>query len=90
MPRAWVRRTDVLWRRSLDAVVLLADGSDDPLVLAGSGPDVWELLAEPRTLDDLGAVLAGRYDAAADVIREEVEPVLDQLVGANLLQKIET
>ena len=33
------RRPDVLWRRSLDAVVLLPIDAEDPVTIAGTGVD---------------------------------------------------
>jgi len=76
------RRPDVLWRGSLDAVVLLPAGQTEPITLGGSGPELWELLAEWRAFDDLVAVLAGLHAADAAIVARDVAPVLEQLVGA--------
>ena len=54
----WHRTPHVLWRRSLDAVHFLPPGADEPLTLAGTGPELWALLAEPRDADDIVAALA--------------------------------
>ena len=86
---AWRRRPDVLWRRSLDAVILLPEDAADPFHLVGTGPDVWELLAEPRTLDALVAVLATMYEADPDVVRSDVATVLDRLVDSGALERID-
>jgi Coenzyme PQQ synthesis protein D (PqqD) len=74
----------VLWRRSLDAVLFLPPGAPDALTLGGTGPEIWELLLEPRTLDALVTLLAAAHGADPAVVRADVEPVLDQLleVGA--------
>ncbi|MDQ1430089.1 MAG: hypothetical protein QOF40_691 [Actinomycetota bacterium] len=84
----WRRRPDVLWRRSLDAVVLLAEDAEEPINLAATGPDVWELLAEPRTLDALVDVLVTMYDVDADVIRSDVAVTLDALVASGVLERV--
>jgi len=76
------RRPDVLWRRSLDAVVMLPAGRDEPITIAGSGPEIWELLAEWRTLDDLVAVLVELHAAEPATVGADVAPLLDYLVTA--------
>jgi len=77
----------VLWRRSGTAVVFLPPGAPDPLTLAGSGPEIWELLAEPRTLDALVTLLAAAHGADPDQVRADVEPVLDQLLESGALER---
>jgi hypothetical protein len=84
----WRRRADVLWRRSLAAVILLAEDAEEPINLVGTGPDVWELLAEPRTLDALVEVLLTMYDVDAEVIRSDVAVVLDDLVASGVLERV--
>ena len=47
----------MLWRDVMDDVVVLASvGDGDPIVLT-DGSGLWQLLDEPRTLDELGAQL---------------------------------
>ena len=75
----WFRRPGVLWRRSLDAVVFLGPEEDEPHTLLGGGPEVWELLIEPRTLAGLVAALADRHDTGSAVLERDVLAVLDQL-----------
>jgi hypothetical protein len=75
------RRPDALWRRSLDAVVVLAAGNAEPVTLAATGPEVWELLAEWRTLDDLAAVLARTHGANPTTVAADVMPLLDELIA---------
>jgi len=81
------RRPDVLWRRSLDAVVLLPVDADDPLTLAATGPAVWDLLAEWRTFDDLVAVLSGAYGAPPAQVAADVEPLLAELEAFGALER---
>ena len=75
----WRRRDDALWRRSVDAVVLLPAGAADPVVLPGTAAAVWDLLATPVTLADLVAALGAVYSAAPDTIAAEVAPLLARL-----------
>ena len=82
------RRPDVLWRRSLDAVVLLPAVAEEPVTLLGTGPELWELLAEPRTLEDLAEVLAGLHGVDPAVVRADVAPVLADLVALVTVEEV--
>ena len=76
----WRRREDVLWRRSLDAVILLPSGLDDPVTLPGTGASVWDVLAEPATVAELVATLAEAYDGAdPSVVEHDVRALLAEL-----------
>jgi hypothetical protein len=85
LPR-WRRRPDALWRRSLDAVLVLPAGSDEPVTLAGTGPALWELLAEPCTVPQLAAVLAEAYEAEPAVVEADLAPVVGELVRLQALE----
>jgi len=80
------RRPGVLWRRSLDAVVILPPGTGDTVILAGTGPVLWELLADWRTADDLVDALARLFAAPADQVRADVEPLLADLAARGALE----
>ena len=82
----WRRRPEVLWRRWLDAVVLLTPSADDVLTLAGTGPEVWELLAEWRTVADLVEILAAAHETSTDVVTADLVPLLTELEGQGVLQ----
>jgi hypothetical protein len=75
----WRRRAEVL-ERSLAAGVLLlrADGADVTL-LAGTGGELWRLLAEPRTADELTDALARRYAGDVRTIRADIGAALADL-----------
>jgi len=75
----WRRREDVLWRRSLDSVILLPVGVEDPMTLPGTGASVWDLLEEPATVAELVAVLAEAYGAERTVVEHDVRALLDEL-----------
>lgn len=80
------RRADVLWRRSLDAVVILPAGATEVLTLAETGPDLWELLAAPASVADLAYALARRYDADPAVVESDLTPVVDHLVTVGAVE----
>ena len=48
------------------------------------GTRIWALLAEPRTVDDLCALLAGEYDVDAAQCRKEVTSLLEELRAEGL------
>ena len=75
----WRRRDDVLWRRSLDAVILLPVGAEEPMTLPGTGASVWDLLEEPASLAELVAILADAYEEAPAVIEHDVRALLAEL-----------
>ena len=75
----WRRRDDVLWRRSLDAVILFPAGADEPLTLPDTGAIVWDLLEEPAPFDELVATLADVYGVDLTVIAADITPLLDDL-----------
>jgi hypothetical protein len=75
----WRRRDDVLWRRSLDAVILLPVGADEPVTLPGTGAIVWDLLEEPATLPELVATLAEAYEEDPAVVEHDVVALLTEL-----------
>jgi hypothetical protein len=80
------RRPDVLWRRSLDAVVLLPPDADDVVTVAGTGPAVWEMLADWRTKDDLVATLSAAFDASEAEVEADLEPLLAQLTALGAVE----
>jgi hypothetical protein len=61
----------------------LADGSY--YSLAGSGPAIWELLGQGASEAEIGAVLAGRFEAEATEIGAAVAALLAQLRENNLI-----
>ena len=84
----YVRSPHVLQRRTLETFALLAVDGDEPVVVGGTGADVWTLLAEPRTLDDLVEFLAAHYAGDPDVIAHDVAALLDTFVAAQVVLTI--
>lgn len=83
------RAPHVLQRRTLGAYVLLAVDGDEPLIVAGTGADVWTLLADVRTLADLVDALSAHYSGDPDVIAADVRALLDTLVAAGVVLEID-
>jgi coenzyme PQQ synthesis protein D (PqqD) len=82
------RRPDVLWRRSLDTVLCLPPDSTEPVTLAGTGPEVWDLLQTPHSLAELAAELAARHRVDAEVVATDVRPVLERLAALGVIEPV--
>jgi hypothetical protein len=81
------RSPRVLWRRSLDAVVVLPAGAEEPVTLGGTGVAVWELLDTWRSVQALTELLAPRYGADPAVVAADVRALVHAL---DLLGALET
>jgi hypothetical protein len=77
---AWARAEGVLWRRTPDRIVLLAPNADVPVSLDGSGPLVWELLADPVDPEEVGVLLAEASGDDPAVVVDGMRAVIDELV----------
>lgn len=77
--QVWVRDERTLWRHTVEAVVLLPPGTEEPVVLNGSGPAIWELLADPLSTAELVGELARWFEVDEAQVRRDVTPVLAQL-----------
>lgn len=53
MPAQWVRCGDVLSRAHLGELLLLALDGSEPIALTSPGDLLWDLLAQPHTIDEL-------------------------------------
>jgi Coenzyme PQQ synthesis protein D (PqqD) len=82
------RRSDVLWRRSLDAVLVLPSGTAEPLTLAGTGPEVWELLAGPISMPELARELATAYNTDAATVEADLTPVVERLLEIQAIERV--
>jgi hypothetical protein len=80
------RRPDVLWRRSLDAVLVLPSAADDVVTLAGTGVDVWALLETWTTVEQLTEALAAAFAADPAVVRADIATLLDSLDDLGVLE----
>ncbi len=83
------RAPDVLWRRFEGGVLLLGPSADEPTLVSGIGPLLWQLLATPHTAAELaGAVRDATGPTAPDHARlhADVGRVLDELAAAGLVR----
>ena len=87
-PPRYRRREDVLWRRSLDTVLLLPPMASEPVILAGTGPAVWEVLAAAVSAAELAAELAGCFGADTVEVEQDLEPVIERLVALGVVDVV--
>lgn len=76
----FVRADDVLWRRLLDGVLVLAGAASEPVRIASPGDAVWYLLAQPVTVEEMVETIAELFDAPADAVAADVHRVLEVLI----------
>jgi hypothetical protein len=77
---------EVVWRRVPDGFMLLGLGHEDPLLLSGTGADLWELLGPGCAFEELVGELAGRYGTEPSRISNDVEAAVRTLVSADVVR----
>jgi hypothetical protein len=86
---ATLRRADVLWRATLDGVLIRPLGADELTKLAGTGRALWAALDEPATFDEVCERLAAGHDADAASIAADLRPVIDDLVERGVVESVD-
>jgi len=84
-----LRRADVLWRATLDGVLIRPVGGPEVVKLAGTGLALWAALDEPSSFESVCAALAAIHDADLDVIASDLRPVIDDLTAREVLEWID-
>lgn len=69
-----------------DDIVLLAPILEGYVGLNPIGRRVWELLREPRTVEELCRLLSAEYDASEPEIFEDLVPFLESLEDEQLIR----
>lgn len=89
--RQGLRRADVLWRATLDGVVIRRPGVDGEVAvvkLGGTGRSLWTALDEPCTFEELCGRLASAHDVDAAVVASDLAPVIDDLVARAVVERV--
>lgn len=85
MSARW-RRDDELPFQKLDEETIVLDPSRREVhLLNETAARIWELLASPRSLDDLAAALGDEYEVDDAELRAEVVSCVDVLTSKGLL-----
>jgi len=75
------RRGDWLSAKIGDELVMMNASSRHYVGMSEVGARIWELIEQPRSLDDVCAQLQGEYDVTPAVCRGEVEAFLRELMS---------
>ncbi|MEQ8841211.1 MAG: PqqD family protein [Acidimicrobiales bacterium] len=83
-----LRRAEVLWRSTLDGVLIRPPGADEVTKLAGTGGALWTALEEPSSFDDVCSALAQMHDAEVGTVAADLAPVIDDLVERGVVEQV--
>lgn len=89
MPAQYRRVEETVWRHAHRTVLVLPVWHRDVLALDGAGAELWQLLAEPLTVDEAAHRLAEVYNARSDVIARDIAPLLDELADRGVLKRLD-
>ena len=81
------RAAGAVWRNAHGCAFVLPQPGSEIVVLAGTGHDLWRLLAEPMSIDQVAHCLAETYDVPADAVTRDVAPILDELASRGVLDE---
>ena len=79
------RRTDCVTAMLEDELVMMSVDLGRYFGLNPTAGRVWELLEEPRTLDDLCNALQEEYEVAPEICRRELTELLEDLKQQGLI-----
>ena len=75
------RKGDWLAAKVGNELVMMSAAKGNYIGLSEVGARIWELIEQPRSLDEVCARLVEEYDVAPDVCRGEVELFLRELMN---------
>lgn len=81
----FVRRPELTAVEMDGELVMMGQEQGEYYGLRDVAASIWHLLAEPRTLDDLVALVSEEYSVSPETCRPDIEEFLDELVGKNLV-----
>ncbi|KAB7743344.1 PqqD family peptide modification chaperone [Nostocoides sp. F2B08] len=79
------RRTNIVWRRAPGFLALSREGRD-VTVVHGAAADIWELIEGGVDKTSIVTTLTARYGAPAEVVRTDVEELIDLLTDQGYLE----
>jgi hypothetical protein len=83
-----LRPTDIAWREVAGEMVVLDLQASVIFGLNGTGGQMWQLLDGRRTLADVAADLAARYQTSADRVLADVMSFAKVLVDRGLAEPV--
>jgi Coenzyme PQQ synthesis protein D (PqqD) len=85
MPGRLIRSAEPLTALVDDDTVMFSPEQGAYFGLDAIGTRVWQLLEEPRSLEDVCATLRGEFDVDEETCRRDVEDLIEQLREASLV-----
>ena len=86
LPDQVLRRGAVLWRATLDGVLIRRPGADDVVRLGGTGASLWQALREPRRSDRVVAELAEIHGVDEATVAADLAPVVAELLERGVVE----
>jgi len=83
----YIRNEDNLASKIHDEIVMVNITQGNYFGLNSVGSDIWELLNEPRTVDELCEVLVEDYDIDLKSCKDQVSDFIKELEKQKLIQK---
>ena len=84
---ARLRTRDLSWQVAGDSIVVLDLQGSEYLRLNGTGRTIWELLVEPRTVEELVNIVMDEYDIDRDTATTDTERFIDDLARRGLIER---
>lgn len=77
--RLYSRHSDVLWRRTLDGVILLPPQAASATHITSPGELIWATLESPVTLNQICAIVGEHFAVPAASVANDVRTLLNDL-----------
>jgi hypothetical protein len=87
--RRWRRGLRVVWRVFDGRVTILGGDLARLFVLNRTGTFLWQMLAEPKTEDEIGHELSKRFVVEAETARGDAARLLDDLRRRSLVELVD-
>lgn len=80
------RHENAAWQDVDGKAVVVTSHTRKIHILSGVGGHIWQLLAESMSFDDIVDSLCREYEAARDVVQEDVLRFLDELLDKQIIK----
>lgn len=80
-------REEIVWRVVDGETLLLDTQSGDYFSLNGTGTEIWNLVAQGMTRDEVAQKLVERYDLAFDDAARDVDALVEDLVSQQIVEQ---
>jgi PqqD family protein of HPr-rel-A system len=87
---AWRRDAELPFQKLDEETIVVDPRRREVHLLNETAARIWELLASPRSIDELLATLVEEYDVAAAELHEAVQECIDGLTSKGLLVPVAT